>query len=290
MADIIQNLPQREFNTKSESRIGFMMIKMGKLSVVDAARVIGHAKKKNLRFGDVAKQMGLVTENDIQDVLSKQFSYVTVFDKDEFSKDLVAVYQPNSAQAEYLRSVRTQLSINWFNDDNQALAISGIERDCGASRFSANLAVTFSQFGKRTLLIDANLRHPALHSIFNVEETPGLSDLLMGRAGLEAISKIYPFENLSLLAAGTLPPNPQELVSGNIFKEVILFLHQMFDVILIETPPFSAGSDAQAISVAVGGTLLLSRKHQTKAAQLEKTAKLLKKSQVEVVGSVLIDY
>ncbi len=285
----LQKLPDREFNTNTESRMGFLMIKMGKMSVIDTARVMGDIKKNGMRFGEAAKKMGLISDDDIQDVLSKQFSYSKPLDKDEFSSELTEAYYTNSVQAEFMRSVRTQLGIDWLKN-HQALALSGVEKGCGASRFAANLAVTFSQFGKKTLLIDANLRSPVQHEIFKLDSSPGLSDLLMGRAGLEAISKIMPLNNLSVLAAGTVPPNPHELVSGHIFKEVVLFFGQMFDVILIDTPAFSVGSDAQAIGVAVGGAMLLTRKHQTKAHNVMKASKLLKNSGVQLVGSVVIDF
>ncbi len=274
----------------SEFRIGALLIQMGKISVEDAQRIMSMHKEEGVRFGDAAKSLGLITEADIQEVLSKQFDYPYIIEEHTFSKALVAAYQPFSPQVEILRRVRSQLMLGWFKEKHKAAAISSIEEGSGNSRFAANLAVVFAQLGEKTLLIDANLRKPMQHEIFNLTATRGLSDMLIGRAGIEAITHITPFDKLSVLSAGTLPPNPQEIVSGSRFRELIGFLSSIYDVVLIDTPAHSVGADAQNIAAAAGGAMLVARKHKTKASEMSEVAEQLKNNSTPIAGTVLIDF
>ena len=102
-----------------------------------------------------------------------------------YSEELVAAYQPFSQQVEALRALRSQLMMRWFNETNKSLAVVTANAGEGGSYLASNLAVMFSQLGERTLLIDANMRNPRQHIIFNLKENRGLSDILAGRAGLD---------------------------------------------------------------------------------------------------------
>src|SRR6185436_9716186 len=119
-------------------------------------------------------------------------------------------------RAEELRGLRTQLMIRWAKAgvQHRVLAIVSPGAGEGRSYVAANLAVAFSQLGERTLLIDADLRRPRQHHIFNVSDRIGLSAVLSGRAGRSAVAPVPEFGALSLLTAGARPPNPQELLAG----------------------------------------------------------------------------
>ncbi|GEM_PF-6338423 len=199
---------------KPDSNIGRILLDMGKISAADAERILLMQKEKGMRFGEAAQALGLVTEADIEQVLAHQFDYPYLRPgQGGFSPELVAAYRPFDAQVEMLRGVRSQLMLRWFGSGRKTLAIASVNPDDGASMFTANLAVVFSQLGEKTLLVDANLRSPQQHRIFNLPSGQGLSDILADRAELDAISRIAPFIDLSVLSAGTLPPNPQELLS-----------------------------------------------------------------------------
>ncbi|MEE9330718.1 MAG: polysaccharide biosynthesis tyrosine autokinase [Methylophilaceae bacterium] len=276
----------------SEFKIGVLLIKSGKITADDAREVVALSKTDGLLFGDAAVKLGLVTNADIQEVLAKQFDYTHLVESSNFSPHLISAFHPNSPEAEFIRGLRTQLSLDWFKDEkNKTLAISSINEGSGNSRFIANLAISFSQLGKKTILIDANLRNPTQHTIFDLNlQQRGLSDILIARAGLEAIHNIHAISKLSLLPSGAVPPNPQELVSGSAFKEVITFLHEIFDIILIDTPAFSVGADAQAIAASAGGVFLVARKNITRTADMNKVAKTLVSNGTQVVGSVITDF
>ncbi|MBS0425354.1 MAG: chain length determinant protein tyrosine kinase EpsG [Proteobacteria bacterium] len=272
--------------------IGHILLDMGKITPIEAERVLRLQRESGLRFGDAALKLGLITEADIQLVLAQQFDYPYLLPgQGNHSPELVVAYQPFGAQVEVFRAVRSQLMLRWFTSGHKALAIVGYSLGDGASLFAANLAVVFSQLGERTLLIDANLRYPQQHEIFNLRNRQGLSDVLAGRVSIsEVIAKIDSFIDLSVLPAGTLPPNPLELLNRNVFDELNGQLANQFDVILYDTLAFSSGSDALAVAARTDGALVVAHKNNTRLSDINAINEQLKYSGTEVVGSVLIDF
>src|SRR5438552_6732065 len=202
---------------RANRSIGAILMDSGALSPEDAERILLFQKENGLRFGEAAIRLGLLTEADIQFALSRQFSYAylrAAGDKKPLSDELVAAYQPFSPRVEQLRAIRSQLMLRWFDkaEQRQVLTVIGTENGEGRSYLAANLAVVFSQLGERTLLIDADMRTPRQHRIFNIPDRIGLSAVLSGRAGRGAMVPVPAFGTLSLLPAGACPPNPQELL------------------------------------------------------------------------------
>ena len=272
--------------------IGHILLDMGKITPVEAERVLRLQKESGLRFGDAALKLGLITEADIQLVLAQQFDYPYLLPgQGNHPPELVVAYQPFGAQVEVFRAVRSQLMLRWFTAGRKALAIVGYNPNDRVSLFTANLAVVFSQLGERTLLIDANLRCPQQHEIFNLRNKQGLSDVLADRANIfEVISKIESFVDLSVLPAGTLPPNPLELLNRASFDELNEQLANQFDVILYDTLAFSSGVDALTIAARTEGVLIVTHKDDTRVSDINAMNEQLKYSGSEVVGSVLIDF
>lgn len=272
--------------------IGHILLDMGKITPVEAERVLRLQKESGLRFGDAALKLGLITEADIQLVLAQQFDYPYLLPgQGNHPPELVVAYQPFGAQVEVFRAVRSQLMLRWFTSGRKALAIVGYNPNDAVSLFTANLAVVFSQLGERTLLIDANLRCPQQHEIFNLRNKQGLSDVLADRANIfEVISKIESFVDLSVLPAGTLPPNPLELLNRTSFDELNDQLANQFDVILYDTLAFSSGVDALTIAARTEGALVVAHKNDTRVSDINVMHEQLKYSGTEIVGSVLIDF
>ncbi|HEY3300135.1 MAG TPA: polysaccharide biosynthesis tyrosine autokinase [Methylophilaceae bacterium] len=274
-----------------EYRIGAILVTMGKISRDDVKHIIEmQLKEKNLRFGDAAKRLKLITDNDIQEVISKQFQYPYNVDKSFFSSELISVYKPFSQRAEVYRHIRSQLMLSSFAGTGKSLVTFGIDAGSGNSCFAANLAVVFAQLGKKTLLIDANLRSPRQHKIFNLTSNLGLSDMIIGRADVQVIQKVRTFEFLSVLPAGTLPPNPQEITGGVHFNDILTYCSTIYDVILIDAPAFSVASDALNIAHYANNALLVCRKNHTQAKKLDEVIKLLERSDAKLEGSVLLDF
>ena len=273
--------------------LGGILIDSGLLTPEDAERVLLLQKEYNLRFGDAAVRMGLLSEADIQYALSRQFAYAylrkTPGDKKTVSDELVAAYQPFSSRVEQLRAIRSQLMLRWYDkaDERQVLTIVGSQRGEGRSYLAANLAVVFSQLGERTLLIDADLRNPRQHELFFLENQVGFSTILSGRSREEAIVRIPDLAGLCVLPAGPVPPNPLELLNRLNFDEFMIQAKTSFDIVIIDTPALSIGEDAAMIAVRNGAALAVARSAQTKVAEFADLVQGLMNTGVNVVGSVL---
>lgn len=277
--------------TKAYGRsIGAILIDAGKLKAQDAEHVLRLQQEEGLRFGDAAKKLGLITDEDIAQALSRQFDYPYLTrGESNVSTDVVAAYSPFSKPVEALRALRSQLMLRWFDTDveRKTLAITSPGRGEGRSWVTANLGVVFSQLGARTLIVDADLRNPVQHRLFGVDNRTGLSAALSGRDALNAVQRIPSLLDLSVLPAGTTPPNPQELLSRPAFSQLMGHLSQNFDVILIDTPAGTAFADAQTIAARASAALVIAKKNKSRVALIQSFADLLRQATVRVVGTVL---
>jgi chain length determinant protein tyrosine kinase EpsG len=270
--------------------IGAILIDAGKLSLADVERILQAQRELGLRFGEAAVELGLLSVHDIQFALARQYDYPYLqAGQGEVAEELVAAYQPFSSQVEALRGLRSQLMVRWFTgeDDRRTLAVASPGRGEGRSYLAANLAVVFSQLGEHTLLIDADMRHPRQHLLFNLENRSGLSSILSNRGEVRDITRIPSFMDLSVLSAGPIPPNPQELLGRPLFAKLLEEMAKEFDVIIIDTPAAAEYADIQTIAMRASGALLLARAEETHMADMRQLAAMLAQSGVAVVGSVL---
>ena len=273
--------------------LGAILIDSGQLKPEEAERVLQYQKQHNLRFGEAAMRLGLISEADIQFALSRQFAYAylrkTPGEIRPLSDELVAAYQPFSTRVEQLRAIRSQLMLRWFDraEERQVLTIVGAERAEGRSYLAANLAIVFSQLGERTLLVDADMREPRQHYLFLLENQIGLSTLLAGRSREEAIVRVSDLAGLSVLPAGPTPPNPLELLNRLNFDEFMIQAKSAYDVIIVDTPAMTSGEDAAMIAVRTGAALAVARSGSTRVAAYTDLVQGLMDAGVAVVGSVL---
>jgi protein-tyrosine kinase len=275
------------------SHIGALLIDTGKLIAEDAERIIRHAREHGLRFGDAAVQLGLLSRDEIDRVVARQFDYpYLVAGESAVGAEVVAAYKPFNPQVESLRGLRSQLLLRRLaNGTNKnRLAIVSVDRGDGRSYLAANLAVVFSQLGEHTLLVDADLRNARQHEIFGLSNTAGLSTVLSARAGLEVIHKIPAFVALSVLTAGPLPPNPQELKNRADFTRFLDEVSEQYDIVLLDTPAALLGADANAIAARAGGALVVTRLNSTRIRKLKALAEDLAGSGATVVGSVVNEW
>lgn len=271
--------------------IGAILIDTGRLTPEAAERVLKLQKEQGLRFGDAAIQLGLLTEADIQQALSRQYDYPYLMPGDDrVSEEVVAAFKPFSPVVEQLRALRSQLMLRWFDAEagHKTLAVVSAGRSEGRSFTAANLAVVFSQLGERTLLIDADLRNPRQHQLFRLENKLGLSSLLAGRAELaEAVVRIPGLIDLSVLPAGATPPNPQELLSRPLFNALIATASGQYDIVIVDTAAGSETADSQAVAARTRGAVVVARKDISLAPQVQALVSSLQHAGVAVVGSVL---
>lgn len=275
------------------SSIGAILIESGRLSAENAERISRLQKDQGKQFGDTAIELGLLTEDDIRFALSRQFDNVYLpADDTSLSHQLVAAYKPFSPVVEKLRALRSQLMFRWFNAETRhnALAIMSSGSGEGRSFIAANLAIVFSQLGERTLLIDANLRTPCQHELFKLGHTIGLSGMLAGRIGTEAIAHMSSLPGLYVLPAGAVPPNPQELFGRAGFAELLKSLIRDFDIVILDTPAANEYAEAYTIAAGAAAALILARKNRTSMPELIKLTHSLQQTRTMLAGSVLNDF
>lgn len=271
----------------SSSKLGQLLLDAGKLSTADAEKVMRLQKAENLRFGDAAIQLGLVSDLDIQYALAQQFDYPYLKSNEEgYSPELVAAYKPFLPQVEQLRSLRSQLMLRWFAQGHKLLSLVGTQAGDGNSNLVANLAIVFSQLGERTLLIDADLRAPRQHTLFNLGNRPGLSDILIGRADHKAAVRLPAFVDLTILTAGATPPNPSELLSNAALLNLYTAYSSMFDVILIDTTP-SDFCDTCMLGARSTGVLITARQDYSRMSKIDYMVTNFKECNLTVVGAVM---
>lgn len=171
------------------------------------------------------------------------------------------------------------------------MVVAGISQNCGASLFSANLAALFSQVGEKTLLVDANMRDPAVHHIFNLSNSSGLSDVLTHRATLsEALLSIDALPNLTLLTAGAVQSDASELLSASAFNALNTDLTGQFDIIFYDTPAFLESTDALMVAKYSGCVLLVVHRNQSRLTDVNAVCQQITGNGIEIIGSVLVDY
>ena len=278
--------------TGSKRSLGQILVDAKVLTPENAQRIIELQHEKKIRFGEAAVQLGLMSEGDIHYALAHQYeySYLPGTGGHHADAELVAAYQPFSHEVDQLRTIRAQLMLRWFDQHkgHAMLAVVGAGRAEGGSYLAANLAIVFAQMGERTLLIDADMRVPRQHALFQLNNQVGFSSLLAGRADVaSAVHHIPYIQNLDVLPAGPIPPNPQELLNRSNLTELFEWAGKTYDIVLIDTSSLSSGADALMVASKAGAALVVARANATKTASFKNMIVELKRSNIHVVGSVL---
>ncbi|HEY0563551.1 MAG TPA: polysaccharide biosynthesis tyrosine autokinase [Methylophilus sp.] len=274
----------------SYSRMGEALITHAKLKPEDVERILTLQQESHLLFGEAAIQLGLIKEADLKKVLSAQFDYAYFDEGSHLNAALVAAHQPFSEQVEHLRSLRGQLLIRWFDAGHKTLAVTSTEANDGADRVAANLAIVFSQLNKKTLLIDANLRQPSQHTLFNIDTRVGLANILANRQGNYQLARHESLPHLSILTAGTAVPNPQELLSKSSFTELLADLENVYDIIIIESAPMAMGADYLTVVAKAKAAIVVTRQDHTMANSLQTLITQLNMTGAHVIGTVIQDF
>src|SRR4051794_23900857 len=270
--------------------IGAILMDEGKLTPSDAEQVLKRQRELGWRFGEAAIELNLITDTDLREALAKQYEFpYLVSGPDGVSKELVAAWDPFHPVVEELRAVRTQLLIRWFNPaaGRRTLVIASPGAREGRSFIAANLAVSFSQLGQRTLLIDADFRSPRQQGIFNISDRFGLSSVLSGRADLSVAAPVSGLTGLAVLPAGPVPPNPPELLSRPRLAGPLPQAAQGEDGVPIRTPPATEYADAQSVAFRAGDVLLVSRRDATRVEETERAVKELSDASARIVGTLM---
>ena len=274
--------------------IGDIIRELRNLSAEQVESVLAYQREHGVRFGEAAVALQFVTQDDVLYALSQQFHYPYAPEEQrKGSPELVALNQPFSLQAEAFRALRSQVVMRVWGERGQSCALAVISADQGDGKtfFAANLAVALAQLGGgRTLLVDADLRSPRLHEVFKLDNRTGLSGILSGRSDTDVIRQVPTVPSLFVLAAGTTPPNPLELVERPAFGLLMRELAGKFDHIVVDTPAASSGADASVIAARCGAAVVIARKNQSRVSSLQDLMATLAGTSARVAGVVVNEF
>jgi capsular exopolysaccharide synthesis family protein len=204
--------------------------------------------------------------------------------------ELMPVQMGRSPLAEAFRSIRTAMVFSAVNGEFKCVQVVSSVPQEGKTLTSVNLAVAVARAGKRVLLIDADLRKPRVHKVFEVPMNPGLTDVLAGEGNLETKDVIREFREiptLHYLPSGVIPPNPAELLASDRMKSVVAKLKTEYDQIIFDTPPSTIVTDGVIVSGLAQGTIVVVRAFSTQAHMLEQTREVLSQAKAKIIGAVL---
>lgn len=200
---------------------------------------------------------------------------------------LVMNANPASPIAEEYRILRTNIEFSALDRVMKVIAVTSSGAGEGKSTTSANLAVAFAQAGKQVLLIDANLRQPALHHIFAVGNHEGLTNVLFGQSNAVDVIKLTDTANLTVMPSGPTPPNPAELLSSKRLEELLFRMRDKYDAVIIDTPSIKNIVDAQLVASQCDGVVLVVHSGKAKKETVRKAKANLEHVKARIVGVVL---
>jgi non-specific protein-tyrosine kinase len=199
---------------------------------------------------------------------------------------LVTITDPRSPASEAYRALRTNLSFYNLDKPLRTLVITSPAAGEGKSTTAANLAVTMAQSGRRTILVDCDLRRPSQHEVFGLLMSPGLTNVALDEVGdlpLQATA----VENLWLLSSGPKPPNPADVLGASRMDSLIEQLMEKAEIVLFDAPPVMAAADAVILGAKTDGVLLVIQAGKTRRDHSERARELLEKARVRIIGATL---
>ena len=193
---------------------------------------------------------------------------------------------PKSIDAQAYRSLRSNIEYSSFDDEYRAIVVTSSVPGEGKSTTSGNLALSLAQSGNKVLLVDCDMRKPSIHKKFKISNMSGTAELLLRKESFEDVANCYN-ENLTIITAGKIPPNPSEMLSSRAMTAFIKEMKKEFKYIILDTPPLQAVTDAQVLSTKADGVLLVVRAGSTKRDAVLNSVDLIKKVKGKVIGMVL---
>ncbi|MCY1689891.1 CpsD/CapB family tyrosine-protein kinase [Exiguobacterium sp. SL14] len=210
--------------------------------------------------------------------------------KSKMNKDarkLITVTQPKSPVAEQYRTIRTNIEFMAVDREIQAILVTSATQGEGKSTTASNLAVAYAQQGKKVLIIDTDMRRPTVHYTFRVANGLGLSSLLTRQAEKEKAILQTKIDNLSILTAGPIPPNPAELLSSRAMEHLVKQLREEFDVIIFDAPPLLQVADSRITSKLTDGVVLVVGCTTSDRQRVLKAKEQLELAEAKILGVVL---
>ena len=270
----------------TDQRLGTILMRQGVLTGNQVDHVVRAQAGSGERFGEVVVALGFADQATVEAALAAQFRFaVARTGATTLDPTLVVAHGGGDRASELIRNLRTRVAGALERNGASALIVASHTGRVGRRLIVANLAVAFAQAGTRTLLVDADMRAPALHRLFGDDNRAGLSTLLSGRpASAFAIDEI---PGLSVLPAGPPPPNPTELLARLPDTLRIVREATRADLVLLNTPPFETHDDVYLAGAAASHVLVVVRRDVTRSDALAKAIPRFVAAGCTVIGSVI---
>ncbi|EPY4282139.1 polysaccharide biosynthesis tyrosine autokinase [Klebsiella pneumoniae] len=304
---------QQELNIAKSSAIGNVRIidnavtqpkpiKPKKILIVLIGIILGVMTSAGVVLLRVILRRGIETPEQLEELGINVYASIPI--AETFSKSVVqkkgwskksaeeiqgflAVDNPADLSIEAIRGLRTSLHFAMMEARNNVLMISGASPNAGKTFVSSNLAAVISQTGKKVLFIDTDMRKGYTHKLFNENNTNGLSDILSGKVEINRALKKVVSGDFDFISRGMAPPNPAELLMHRRFGELLNWASENYDIVVLDTPPILAVTDAAIIGNYVGTTLLVARFELNTAKEIEVSVKRFEQAGVTVKGCIL---
>lgn len=209
------------------------------------------------------------------------------FDTDALKKPLLTQVPGQSPRAESFRQIRTNLQFAHVSHKSKAVLVTSSLPGEGKSTTATNLAIAIAQGGQSVALVDADLRRPRVDEYLGLERNAGLTTALIGRADVEDLLQPWGTDELYVLTAGQIPPNPSELLGSDEMKRLITRLEEKFDAVIIDAPPLLPVTDAAVLAQQVGGVVLVIGSSKVKIPDLQKSLGNLEMVNADLLGVVI---
>lgn len=256
----VQQVARANTQPAPSLKIGEILVRSHGLKPALVSQVLRHAEARGKTFGETAVRLKLVTRPAVQQALAVQFksTYIPPKSKSRLSRELVTLFHPESVQASKIRALRTRITLK---SDHLAFSVNSAVAGEGRSYLAANLAVSYAQLGKRTLLVDTDFHSPRQQRIFGLGRTRGLSEILAQRFdGGAHIFRLKALQALSILPAGALPPNSDELMTRDSTQRLLELFAKRYEVLIFDTPNGADSTVPEWLASVIGQSLLITKR------------------------------
>jgi capsular exopolysaccharide synthesis family protein len=207
--------------------------------------------------------------------------------KDESKRMLIVLHEPLSETAEAFKNLRVGINFATAPEHRRMLLVTSTTPQEGKSFVAANLAISKAQDGKKVLLVDADLRRPNVHKLFDLENKVGLSNILTTDTPMESAIRKASLDNLEIVTSGPVSPNPPEIFTSKAMKEFLKKLQGKYDTVIFDAPPAHNVPDALVLGNIIDSTLYVIQAHKASYKLISKTKDRLKENGVRIIGSIL---
>lgn len=277
-----------------EARRPVLPSKPNRILIVLVGLIVGVGMGVGFAFMRNYFDNSVKTPEDIQNNNINVLAWIPQIDILDDNKDFefIVAKKPDSLHAEAYRALRTRIQFSKLDQKEgirTLLVTSSAPRE-GKTTTAVNIAGTFAQANKKTIIVDCDLRKPRMHTVFKAQRFPGFSDFFFGQATYEEIIHKSDLTNLYYITAGTIPPNPSELLSSEQMEDFLERLKLEFDLIVIDSPPIIAVTDSEILSRLVDATILVVSANNTEIELMRKAAELLTHERKSFIGAILNNF